>query len=400
MKKGIKKALCGIFLTAFAACMTSALGAASIPETATAKAATNAGLMTDSYGVVGTSVRVVNGDYSANALRYHTQMTPAELKNYAQTDAEGNILLSDAGTVLLKDGVTTGVLLIPTYYLGTTAQGEVNELRADATYMRSVANVSTTVNWTPRASESGDVEYYEANVVLTGIPQSNHSNTVSARAYVKNGDEYEYTDQRDTASMTNVAYAVYNDEASEFYQDQELKAAYLDKKIRFYKNGGGYEETIVTYGEKIPEKVLDGNEFQGWHDKNMEHFHFSETTVTGNLKLYAIYEQNVETAGTNGSSIDVSAYTMNGYEIADIVLNDPTLGAVSLGSDPDNLSLPNGVTLGDGRIAVTFTNGKTIDMPSTVVTKMIRTPEDLLALQALDEGNTEAVAEIVTIACE
>ncbi len=93
-----------------------------------------------------------------------------------------------------EDGMTAGILLIPTYMLGD------NELTVETA---SVKNITAKV-WASTTMRAGTHQF---NAVLTGIAEKDYATQLSARAYYKDGDNYVYSD---TTAVRSIAQASSN----------------------------------------------------------------------------------------------------------------------------------------------------------------------------------------------
>ena len=89
----------------------------------------------------------------------------------------------------LAEGKITGIALIPADLL----DGELNENTENAKIVKAVAN----------PYEEGD--YYVYNYALTDIPESSFGRSITARAFIKNGETYEWAANAQTRSLAYVA---------------------------------------------------------------------------------------------------------------------------------------------------------------------------------------------------
>ena len=168
--------------------------------------------------------------------------------------------------------LTTGILLIPNYALGS------EELVVDSTNeaMMKVEGVS----WT---ADEGVMKMY---VHLYNIPDAEYATDVAIRAYVDDGDATTapiYTDVA-VSSVAKAADWLYeNDDLTE-EEKATLQANYLTYDV-FFHNGEEVTSIKGVYGEKItaptsPEKA--GYEFKGWwNEAGTAQWDFATTTVGG-----------------------------------------------------------------------------------------------------------------------
>ena len=89
----------------------------------------------------------------------------------------------------LAEGKITGIAIIPADLL----DGELNENTENAKIVKAVAN----------PYEEGD--YYVYNYALTDIPESSFGRSITARAFIKNGETYEWAANAQTRSLAYVA---------------------------------------------------------------------------------------------------------------------------------------------------------------------------------------------------
>ena len=89
----------------------------------------------------------------------------------------------------LAEGKITGIAIIPADLL----DGELNENTENAKIVKAVTN----------PYEEGD--YYVYNYALTDIPESSFGRSITARAFIKNGETYEWAANAQTRSLAYVA---------------------------------------------------------------------------------------------------------------------------------------------------------------------------------------------------
>ena len=321
------------------------------------------------YAVNEASIRVPkkNGDtYENGGLRFHTRMTETEYNTYK------------AG---LEAGTTkTGLLLLPE----AIARGE--DLTLETT---SVANADTSKAWS-RKEENG-VVYYEANVVLVGIPNSNEGTEMVVRPYVTINGETNYFSEKWDTSIAGVARQLYDNETAQTAWgsdsgaltkdvEQTIQEAYLDRKVTLYESDGTTVSKTIMYGEKVDGSHLVKGET--YHKDDMTAFDYNTNVVKGDMTLYAVKEQNII---SGAPALDLQAYTNNGYTIAEVIIEGQSIPV-----NGSSIELPSSVDLGDNTITVTLLNSKgkeiTAELSVSVVTQMISTPEELAAITPFYTG--------------
>lgn len=321
------------------------------------------------YAVNEASIRVPkkNGDtYENGGLRFHTRMTETEYNTYK------------AG---LEAGTTkTGLLLLPE----AIARGE--DLTLETT---SVANADTSKAWS-RKEENG-VVYYEANVVLVGIPNSNEGTEMVVRPYVTIDGETNYFAEKWDTSIAGVARQLYDNETAQTAWgsdsgaltkevEQTIQEAYLDRKVTLYESDGTTVSKTIMYGEKVDGSHLVKGEM--YHKDDMTAFDYNTNVVKGDMTLYAVKEQNII---SGAPALDLQAYTNNGYTITEVIIEGQSIPV-----NGSSIELPSSVDLGDNTITVTLLNSKgkeiTAELSVSVVTQMISTPEELAAITPFYTG--------------
>ena len=168
--------------------------------------------------------------------------------------------------------LSTGVLLIPNYALGT----DELVVGLDNSAMVQVENLS----W---VADEGFMKMY---VHLYNIPATEYATNIAIRAYVDDGDEATtpfYTDVA-VSSVAKVADWLYDNDNLTDEEMSALQGNYLTYDV-FFHDGDEVTEEKGVYGEKIsaPEMpAKDGYTFGGWWNKAQTvEWDFDKTTIGG-----------------------------------------------------------------------------------------------------------------------
>ena len=160
-------------------------------------------------------------------------------------------IVMDANTYAEENvaNLTTGILLIPNYALGS------GELVVDST--NTAMMKVEGVNWT---ADEGVMKMY---VHLYNIPETEYTTDISIRAYVDDGDATTtpiYTDVA-VSSVAKAADWLYkNDDLTED-EKATLQATYLTYDV-FFHDGEEVSSIKGVYGEKISAPSIHRNR---WH---------------------------------------------------------------------------------------------------------------------------------------
>ncbi len=197
-------------------------------------------------------------------------------------------IVMDADTYTEENvaNLTTGILLIPNYALGS------GELVVNSTNEAMMKVEGEDVSWT--AADEGVMKMY---VHLYNIPAAEYATDVSIRAYVDDGDDTTtplYTDVA-VSSVAKAADWLYeNDDLTED-EKATLQENYLTYDVNFYNGEEKVTSIKGVYDEKItaptsPEKA--GYEFKGWwNEAQTTQWDFDNTTVGGvETNLYAKWD--------------------------------------------------------------------------------------------------------------
>ena len=184
--------------------------------------------------------------------------------------------------------LTTGVLLIPNYALGS------DELVVD--YDNDAMMKVEGVSWT---ADEGVMKMY---VHLYNIPDTEYATEISIRAYVDDGDVTTvplYTDVA-VSSVANVADWLYRNDDLTDEEKATLQETYLTYDV-FFHNGTDVTATKGIYGEKISAPTIDemeGYTFGGWWNQaETAQWDFDNTTIGGvETNLYAKWDINTYSA--------------------------------------------------------------------------------------------------------
>ena len=131
------------------------------------------GLVKTAFAADGANVEMIGGasvKLNSTGIRFQSKVR----KSYYDGLAEGKI---------------TGIAIIPADLL----DGELNENTENAKIVKAVAN----------PYEEGD--YYVYNYALTDIPESSFGRSITARAFIKNGETYEWASNAQIRSLAYVA---------------------------------------------------------------------------------------------------------------------------------------------------------------------------------------------------
>ena len=198
-------------------------------------------------------------------------------------------IVMDADTYAEENvaNLTTGILLIPNYALGS----EELVIDSENTAMRKVDGIS----WT------ADESVMKMYVYLYNIPYTEYATDVSIRAYVDDGDATTtplYTDVV-VSSVAKAADWLYENDNLTDDEKSTLQANYLTYDV-FFHDGDNVTETKGVYGEKIsaPSVSKVGYTFGGWWNKEQTaEWDFNNTTIGGvKTNLYAKWVANTDTA--------------------------------------------------------------------------------------------------------
>lgn len=348
MWKILKKKTIFVLWSLFIGCFIAAFFVA-FPFT---KTQADAEKNTAEYRVYGASVRVADETYSAG-LRLHIVMPKADYEN-------------------LSDGATTGTLIVPK----AVYSGELT-VSVDA-----AINQETTGLWYAKSYDGND--YYESTVCLTQIPQVSYGVRIVVRGYTFSDGKYTYTAQKEVTVGETAQWVYENDAALSDVQKASIKAEYL-KTVSFF-DGTEKTEKAVGYGAKVSEtaapSVTDRN-CLGWYGENGEKFTFDDKIKT-DIKLFAVYSSVID-ASSAANVLDLSSYTSNGISVTGISCEGVDLGANASAIDGAGLTAKTGE---NKAVAVTLSNGGTLNITATVITKYISTVEDLISIRPAS-GNVD-----------
>lgn len=222
-----------------------------------------------SFYYEGASIRVKNDD-NGDGIRFSILMTK-ELYNSLLDGSNGKI---EFGTLIIPKNMKNGELTEDTLYAKRTITNDILEEVnvAGVAYMRSV-------------------------VYLWGIPESSYSRGFCARGYIRFGDIYFYTTEKEARSIAWVAQKAYaDDKTSEAIKEGCLK--YLPK-VSFDLNGAdGALESIVLY-DKITYKLPivgeigitppAGKKLAGYRAYGKMYSAGDEIIISGNVTLTFIW---------------------------------------------------------------------------------------------------------------
>lgn len=175
-----------------------------------------------------------------------------------------------------------GAVVIPTRLKGGELTVETEKV--------SVADISASFEETTVDGK----QFFVARVTLYKIPESNYSDEISARAFIKVGDDYIYTEEKDGRSFSSVAQNLYNDENTEA-DVKEMLLTFLPKLTFVPGEGTGETKSVVltngtTYTFTECEFVApEGKTFLGYKVGDTVYKAGDTITVSGNVEVVAIW---------------------------------------------------------------------------------------------------------------
>ena len=247
-----------------------------------------AGNAFENYFVAGGSVRLVDDEHGAG-IRFHVMMSEDD---YAKN---------------IKDGVTTGTLILPKSLLAEGGELTLEDTRA--------MNIDTTSVW--ESTTYSGATYKQSIAYVYNIPKENYGSDLYARGYVKSGDKIAYTALSAPISMSWVAQDEYNDENSLLTaeQKQTLKETYVDFSVLYHVDGTAANVETAEYGsllEKPQNPEKEGYRFAGWFDRSGDYeWDFSKNAVSGTVNLYAKFIKTYQVTFTDGTQTVVKEYDEN-----------------------------------------------------------------------------------------
>ena len=247
-----------------------------------------AGNAFENYFVAGGSVRLVDDEHGAG-IRFHVMMSEDD---YAKN---------------IKDGVTTGTLILPKSLLAEGGELTLEDTRA--------MNIDTTSVW--ESTTYSGATYKQSIAYVYNIPKENYGSDLYARGYVKSGDKIAYTAVSAPISMSWVAQDEYNDENSLLTaeQKQTLKETYVDFSVLYHVDGTAANVETAEYGsllEKPQNPEKEGYRFAGWFDRSGDYeWDFSKNAVSGTVNLYAKFIKTYQVTFTDGTQTVVKEYDEN-----------------------------------------------------------------------------------------
>lgn len=290
------------------------------------------------------------------------------------------------GNVTLAEGVTTGVLLIPTSSLGSDAL-TVGLSHDD---LRKYNNVK----W----KDLGDGTK-EAYLHLYGVPAISYTSDISIRAYLDHDADPQTEPIYSNVVSASVAYvadwAYNNDTTLDANEKKTLQTTYLTYGVS-YHNGDEVTETTGIYNQLLtaieePEKV--GYVFGGWWNQAGTHqWNFAETTVSSTVtNLYAKWDPATDTA----YSVKVFETKDGGKTQTDISANITDFSSSRRGTTGAALDITDeaAAVLTELGTYYTLNEGKSvltgeISADGTTELKIVVNYEEVIAARTGDDANT------------
>jgi hypothetical protein len=250
-------------------CLATSVSMVAITGIADEEATPATWTTTETFRLKGASVRLIDDEYGAG-IKFHVVMEKATYE-------------------ALPDGVTTGMKLLPVYLLSA---GETIE----TTTSEKVVKQETTDVWFENADGA-----MESIVYVYNIPASQYGTDIAVVGYVTDGTTTEYSTSS-AISMAWVANKEYTESTATFYQSEKLES-YITYSLTL----DGVEQTEkIHYGETLTLPESDEwNKEIGWYNESGTAEWSAETTVTGNVKLYAHYSSILAGKGTEDSPYEI-----------------------------------------------------------------------------------------------